>query len=334
MARAVLQLLPTERREGLNLGHWLGVELPAPHPNWDQLATSTARLVPEASVWPLFARAVSGLHINLCMHHVSATRRNRMTIDERELDHFIEQALDHNPSKERWLTLSFDDGYEDAANYIETRGRLFQRVEFLFFVCPEKAETGAGFRWDLRGAPDDTDHDIYRENTRRELLELSDDPTTRLASVEQCRRINALPNASLGNHTNCHFRATSLSFEDSATELRRSHDAFVRLFGEPRHFAFPFGKPNEDFDDRHVDVLRERGEFNIWTTARRPFHAHDREPGAVLPRFPVDGSWGATQVAFWVALLSARWRNRGINAHVLRPLRNSLLPPTWKRPSI
>ena len=318
----------------MNLGHWLGGERNRPHPDWDNLATSTARLMPESSVWPLFGRAVSGLNITLCMHRVSTTRKNRMTIDERELDHFVEQALAHNPSNERWLTLSFDDGYEDAANYIERRARWFPNVEFLFFVCPEKAETGAGFRWDLPGPPDDTDRDIDGENTRSELLALSHDPAIRLATVEQCRRINALPNASLGNHTNCHFRSASLSFDDSARELRRSHDTFVRLFGEPRHFAFPYGKPNEDFDDRHIDTLRERGDFNIWSTARRPFHAEDREPGAVLPRFPVDGSWSAAQVAFWVALLSARWRNRGINAQILRPLRNSLLPPAWKRPSI
>jgi hypothetical protein len=319
-----------------NLGHWLGLELHRPHPNWDQLATSTAKLIPEASVWPLFQRAVSGVDISLCMHRVSTTHTNRMTIDEHQLDHFVEQALAHNSTREPWLTLSFDDGYADAADYIESRAHRFPTVEFLFFVCPEKVETRAGFRWDLPGPEDDTDRDVEHENERRELRALDLDPTHRLATVEQCRRIIALPNAALGNHTNCHFRPAGLPFEDSVKELRRSHDTFVRLFGEPCHFAFPFGKPNEDFDDRHIDVLHECGDFNIWTTARRPFHAEDREPGAVLPRFPVDGAWSATQLAFWVALLSARWRNRGINPHLLRPLRNSLLPPAWggKRRSI
>lgn len=316
----------------MNLGHWLGLERPTP--NWDQLATSTAKLMPEGSVWPVFERAVAGVEIMLCMHHVSRSRTDRMTIDERELDHFVEQALAHNPSREPWLTLSFDDGYEDAAQYIENRARFFPSVQFLFFVCPEKAETRAGFRWDLPGPVDDTDRDIQTENERRELRVVGEDPATRLATVDQCRRLDALPNVSLGNHTNCHFRASALPFEDAALELRRSHETYVRLFGRPRHFAFPYGKPNDDFDDRHVQVLRECGDFNIWTTARRPFHTEDRQPGAVLPRFPVDGSWNASQVALWVALLSARWRNRGINAQVLRPLRNSLLPPAWIRRSI
>ena len=150
----------------MKIGSWLDLDVRA---DWDQLAGSTARLIPDASVWPIFSRAVSGLAITLCLHRVSSTHQNRMTMLEAELDRFVEGALAHNATSTRWLTLSFDDGYEDAGNYIESRARNFPSVEWLFFVCPEKVEKRAGFRWDLP-RPDSTSFDVDRENDRQERM--------------------------------------------------------------------------------------------------------------------------------------------------------------------
>jgi hypothetical protein len=307
----------------MNLGRWLpprGLHLPRPNPDWDQLATSFATLVPESDVWRFFELAVSGLSIALCLHRVTGTpsHGDRLTMPEQELDLFLEHAtrIRQTSSAAPWLTLSFDDGYEDAFSYIESRARRFRSVEWLLLVCPEKVEVQAGFRWDLDG-PDTPEHDVRRENMRADLRAVVKADKYRIATPEQCRRLAALGNASLGNHTNCHFRAADLAMHEAWTEVRESDIAFRRLFGEVRHFAFPFGTPEEDFDQRHVNLLRERGDFLIWTTARRPYLAEHRYPGAVLPRFPVNGTWSAVQLAFWIAVLSLRSRTRGL--HPLYP---------------
>jgi hypothetical protein len=302
----------------MGLGRWLapsGLRVPRPTPDWDHLATSFARLVPAADVWRLFERAVSGLSVALCLHRVARTptQSDRLSMSERDLDLFLEHATKvRQPSAAApWLTLSFDDGYEDAFSYIETRARRFRSVEWLLLVCPEKVEVQAGFRWDLDG-PDLPERDVRCENMRADLRAVVKADKNRLATPEQCRRLAALDNAFLGNHTNCHFRAADLAIEEASMEIRESDIAFRRLFGEARHFAFPFGTPEEDFDERHVNLLRERGDFLIWTTARRPYLAGHRRPGAVLPRFPVNGTWSAVQLAFWIAALSLRWRRRGL----------------------
>jgi hypothetical protein len=291
--------------------------LAADRPNWDRIATSAALLVPPKDVWRIFEMAVKSLNVAMCLHRVSATRKSELTISAQELDRFLEKATSLRHEHGQWLTLSFDDGYADAAEYIETRAPRFPQVEWLLMVCPEKAERQAGFRWDLPNE-DRHERDVLHENQRPDLHEIATHRESRLATLEECRHLAALPNAHLGNHTNCHFRALDLSFEQSARELRSSHENFRRLFGEVRHFAFPFGMPERDFDARHVEVLRERGDFLIWTTARRPYHPEDRKPGAVLPRFPVIGTWTAEQIAFWMALLTLKWRKHSRQLHYLR----------------
>src|SRR5205085_7432298 len=115
------------------------------------------------------------------------------------------------------LIVSFDDGYRDAAGYVLSRAPLFPQVEWIYFICPEKTERGAGFEWDA--APD-------------------------LAPIEQCREIQRLPNCALGNHTNSHQRPVLQ--EDFAAEIEQSRRDFERLFGPQLHFAVPYGVPGVD----------------------------------------------------------------------------------------
>ncbi len=299
----------------MKIRQWIAREsskwLVAKKPNWDEIATTSAKLVPEPEIWRLFERAVADVCVALCLHRVSTGERDEMTMSAYELDRFLEYATSIRRA-DPWLTLSFDDGYAEAAEYIDTRAPRFPGVEWLLLVCPEKAELRAGFRWDLESG-DESERDPTSENMRADLQRVGESGRHPVASVAQCRSIERHANVSLGNHTNCHFRVEDLPFDLARMELHKSDEHFRRLFGDVKHFAFPFGKPGEDFDERHVEVLREQGDFLIWTTSRRPYHAADRKPGAVLPRFPVNGSWTASQVAFWIALLSMRWRDQVID---------------------
>jgi peptidoglycan/xylan/chitin deacetylase (PgdA/CDA1 family) len=280
-------------------------------PDWDAMATSAARMLPADKVWRFFELAVHDLCVALCLHRVSRTHRDRLTIDERELDEFVERASAiHHVRRKPWLTITFDDGYEDARAYVETRARRHEDVEWMLFVCPGKSEQQAGFRWDL-SSTDASPYDIIMENARADLRSVAQHSATRVASISQCKDLSSLPNVRIGNHTNCHFRAIDLSLEQNGFELRQSHEDFGRLFGPVSDFAFPYGSPDQDFDARHVTLLRGLGDFHIWTTSRRPYLPAHRVPGAVLPRFPVNGEWSAKEVAFWIALLSLRGRLNG-----------------------
>lgn len=279
--------------------------------DWDRIARAAALPLSETQVWRLFHHAVADLNVALCLHHVSRRQRDVLTMPEADLDRFIEHAT-AVPRRERWLTITFDDGYDDACHYVETRAPRFPNVEFLLFVCPTKLERRVGFRWDLPVVDDTTPRDLRQENERADLRAAAHLHDCQLASVERCRGLRRLENADVGNHTNCHFRARCLDTADIEQELSSSSADFQRLFGPQRHFAFPFGKPEEDFGAREIGILRALGPHIVWTTARRPYPAAHRRPGAVLPRFPVDGRATADQLGFWIALLSLRAQARGL----------------------
>jgi len=252
--------------------------------------------------------ALGDRHLALTFHRVKPPSDGDgapgMAIREQDLDGLVDALLaTRRGSGERWLSVTFDDGYEDAAAWVDSRASRFAEVEFILFVCPEKAEVGAGFRWDLtevamRGGADrrqaerlqSAPRDVDAENAREDLRRLGADPGFRLASVERLRALAARPNVSLGNHTNCHFEMVELEPALAQRELDRSHAAFQRLFGPQRHFAFPFG--HRFFDERHLAMVRAQGDFLVWGTRQRPFAAADRAGGALLSRFVVDGRWG------------------------------------------
>lgn len=223
----------------------------------------------------------------------------------------------------RWLSLSFDDGYEDARAYIASRAVQYPTVRYQFFVCPEKLEARAGFRWDLAeerlntGASADVAStldapaDVEVENHRVELLELGKAPQYELATLEGVKALQQLPNVDIGNHTNLHLRASAQPDAVVAADYRRSRQAFERLFGPQRHFAFPFGTPGHHFQARHVNMVRSLGPCTLWSTEARPFAASEESEGSVVPRFPVDGRRDAVELAGWVLARTLRYRAQG-----------------------
>ena len=296
----------------------------------DQVAAKTGGLVPPSLVRRALSRSLGDAEVALCLHRVlearrPADRQPAMTMPPRELDALVEVLLSTRaPSAPRWLTVSFDDGYADAAEYVGSRAARFETVEFLLCVCPEKLEAPAGFRWDLAEAARDGDvaalldapANLLAENAREDLRRVAAQPAFRLASAAQLRALAALPNVALGNHTNCHLKASSLSLEDVRSEYRRSDEAFTRLFGPAAHFAFPYGTPGHHFDARHVAEARAvRRDAVHWTTEPRPFERGERVPGAVLPRFPVDGRLSHRELAAWIAIRAADFRLRGTRHH-------------------
>jgi hypothetical protein len=210
------------------------------------------------------------LRLSLCFHRV-AGERSKVAMPAEEIDRligFVFQTI--GP-----LTVSFDDGHGDGAEYVLSRAARFPQIEWLYFLCPRKTEEGA---------------------------------EADLAPIGQCREIQRLPNAALGNHTNSHRRLSLLSPREVREELQASQRDFERLFGRQSHFALPFGVPGIDFSPETVEELRALGDSVIWSTEPRPFHARERRPGAVLPRFAVDGRRTWKETAVHIALHALRTR--------------------------
>lgn len=270
----------------------------------------------QSALAALLRGALGGRRVALCFHRVSDTRRPgelvpKLTMPAAQIDALIRFLLDAARRDDRWLTVTFDDGYRDAAEYVLSRAPLFPSIEWIWFVCPQKTERQVGFRWDLAEVSGDPGSilaplDRRLENFRCELRAVARRPEFALADLATCRQIQALPNVVLGNHSNVHHRMPA---ESCRAEYESSFDDFRRLFGEPaRHFAFPYGIPGVDFDRPHVDALRSLGRFAIWSTEPRPYAAVERERGAVLPRFAVDGTRTWRETAAHIALHALRVR--------------------------
>jgi peptidoglycan/xylan/chitin deacetylase (PgdA/CDA1 family) len=293
----------------------------------DAVAFAAGGALPPLALRPVLRAALDGLSLALCLHRASPAARPgefQPGLDMRPeaIDALLELLLSARPGPARgWLTVTFDDGYQDAARYLASRAGRFPEVRFLFFVCPQKLEQRAGFRWDLveqelRGgrareealALLDAPTELEGENARPELRALAARPEFALAGLEEARALTRLPNVELGNHTNLHIPSARLPLEVARADFERSGADFERLFGPLKHFAFPYGTPRAHFRAEHVALLRALGPFDIWSTESRPYRPGE---GGVLPRFPVDGSRSPAALAGWLAARAVDFKVRG-----------------------
>ena len=281
--------------------------------------------LPVGLLLPALGRLLRGRRAALCLHRVYDTRRSgdavpRMSHTPDQLDEVLSLLLRARPASDPpWLTLTFDDGYAGAADYVDSRAPRYPGVEWLFFVCPEKTEKQVGFRWDLyewrrhrkiEGPAFDQlmaeRLDVEAENSREDLRQAALEPEFRLATVEQVKRLERHPNVSIGNHTNTHFKPTTIGDEAFGRDVDLSNATFERLFGPCRHFAFPFGHPDLEFTEGHVRQARQPGRAVLWSTEAGTYVPGARNPGAVLPRFPVNGRLSPRQIVAWMFLVVLR----------------------------
>lgn len=301
-------------------------------PDFDTAFSDAGRRLPRPALRAALRASLDGLQLALCLHRVGPPRatdlQKAFTQSAEETDALLELLLEARPG-ERFLTVTFDDGYQDALDYVRSRAAKYPEADFLLFVCPAKAERRLGFRWDLaeeqvkQGAATPQAAQAQArarlepswELERTELHALAQQGPYALATVEALQAVRALPNVKLGNHTNSHFALKALPEVTARHELLHAHQDFVRLFGPQQDFAFPFGTPDYEFDASHVKMLRGLSEAVLWSTERRPYRRDEVRPGAVLPRFPVDGRRGPHGLAGWLAARAALFRLRGTRFH-------------------
>ncbi|QOY94676.1 polysaccharide deacetylase family protein [Massilia sp. UMI-21] len=104
----------------------------------------------------------------------------------------------------------------------------------------------------------------------------------------------------IGAHTVSHPILTSLDDTDAQAEIRVGKQQLEELLGKPvRLFAYPNGKVQKDFDERHVRMVREAGFAAAFTTA---VGVITRDMDCF--QLPRSRPWDATPFRFGLRLLS------------------------------
>ena len=110
----------------------------------------------------------------------------------------------------------------------------------------------------------------------------------------------------MGAHTVLHPILAKLSLGEMRDEMKQSKDFLERLLGERVGlFAYPNGKPGEDYDERAVALARELG-FDAAVTTARGAATHQTDLFQ-LPRFT---PWDRTRLRFGARMLSTLWASR------------------------
>lgn len=113
------------------------------------------------------------------------------------------------------------------------------------------------------------------------------------------RRLADDPLATIGGHTVSHPILTRLDRQAAADEIAAGKHALEELLQRPLAlFAYPNGKPGDDYDAGHVALVRDIGfDAAVSTTRGVSTAASDRWQ---LPRFK---PWDRTPLRFWLRLL-------------------------------
>ncbi|KQQ87040.1 polysaccharide deacetylase [Massilia sp. Leaf139] len=247
------------------------------------------------------------------------------------------RALDEGRLPPRTVCITFDDGYRSVHDLALPILRKFG-LPATVFVTSGFIGADAGNMWNDRiihavqslpnGALDLTDIGLEsypldtleaRKQTALRLTEAGKylPPVERDRLVERLDRMSGMHHDALmltqdmltaldgngveiGAHTISHPILTSLDDDSARAEIVAGKAQLETLIGKPvRLFAYPNGKVGQDYDGRHVEMVRQAGFFAAFTTA----------VGAITgdqDRFQLPRSrpWDRTPLRFGLRLLS------------------------------
>ena len=122
-------------------------------------------------------------------------------------------------------------------------------------------------------------------------------PSALMMSRDQLQAMHA-QGMELGGHTVTHPILARLALDEARTEVKSGKDALESILQSPvTSFAYPNGRPGEDFTQDHVDLVKELGfeaaVTTAWGVSRRSSDRHQ------LPRFT---PWDKGRLAFGLRL--------------------------------
>jgi len=252
------------------------------------------------------------------------------------------RALDEGRLPPRTVCITFDDGYRSVHDLALPILRKFE-LPATVFVTSGFIGADAGNMWNDRiihavqslppGSLDLTDIGLENyplgslEERKRTALRLTEagkylPPVERDSLVERLDRMSGHHHAALmltsdmlaalerngveiGAHTISHPILTSLDDERARVEIALGKRQLEDLIGKPvRLFAYPNGKVGQDYDARHVEMVRQAGFSAAFTTA----------VGAITSdqdrfQLPRSRPWDSSPFLFGLRLL--RWLAQG-----------------------
>ena len=215
------------------------------------------------------------------------------------------------------LCVTFDDGYRDnATNALPVLQRL--GVPATFFVTTRYLD--GGLMWNDRiieavrcWARTDLDLTRYglnpmkfehsrastaehlldrikyfpydrREEIATDLYERSGAPSVQMMlTADDIQRLHQA-GMEIGGHTVSHPILTAIDDKHARREIFDNKTTLETIIGTPiKTFAYPNGRPGQDYDARHVALVRESGFAHALTTA--PGTAQATTEGWQIPRF-------------------------------------------------
>lgn len=311
-------------------------------------ATVLAAFCPPGVIARIYRLSLGTRHLTMCLHRVCDVRRPTdpypaNTIERDKLIRILALVGDFHQKGPSRLTLSFDDGYTDAIDFVKTHAPRHPYLGWIVFICPIKLEKRLGFRWDRfeiaqHGETDPAMMILKKQLDARTFPQLAPgenlylhinmnpdpeldarDPSLRifpdcepfrLTTLADLGELAGIPGVRLGNHSNSHMRFSHMSPERALAEIKTSLEDMQRLLGPFEDFAIPFGTPARDYQIEHIELLRRSGIRRIWTTYSAPYEAQELVEGAVLPRFVIIGTWSYQRILLYMALTSLYYRLR------------------------
>lgn len=252
------------------------------------------------------------------------------------------QRLGENRLPPRAVCITFDDGYSDNEQLALP---VLQRLGVPACIFVATKYLNGGMMWNDRviegvracreSAIDLQSHGmaIYPIRDSGEKREAAQAIITAIKHMDPLRRdsiaagISALGSAALpelmlsteqldhlvrqgveiGAHTHSHPILCSLDREASRREIVQGKEILEQMTGKRiRYFAYPNGKPDLDYNDSHVDLVREIG-FEAAFSTRRGVSRRNSDP-LQLPRFT---PWDK-QPARYAMRLALNYRSSGL----------------------
>lgn len=245
-------------------------------------------------------------------------------------------ALNNHTLPERAVCITFDDGYTDqvevalpilkkyghpAAFFIPTgylnsgcmwNDVVTETIRFYYGGELDLAELNLGIH---KTSTLDQKREViarllvtikhFHPEKRKEVLDhmrtvIGFDVATDLMMGEDKIRLLSNAGMEIGSHTKMHPILTSLSDDEAANEISESKYILEDIISKPvRYFAYPNGKPYEDYMPEHVEIVREAGFEAALSTAKGV--ATTESDRFQLPRFT---PWDDKPTKFMLRMIS------------------------------
>lgn len=128
-------------------------------------------------------------------------------------------------------------------------------------------------------------------------------PDDLMMRSNQVRQLHAA-GMEIGGHTVRHPILLELPDEEAEQEIRRGRDQLQTLLDAPVDvFAYPNGRPGQDYDARHVRMVQRAGFRAAVSTCQGV-----ALPGACIHELPRYTPWGRALPLWATRLLVSRWR--------------------------